>query len=154
MIKACVLVMLSLFSGAFALEQTDRSAIQKVIQDYTDSWNLHGGKGFADGFTEDADFVNIFGGKFSGKAEIENRHIKIIQTIFKDSKFEILSTQLREVQPGVVTALVDWQLKGFRTPGSDMSLPGETRKGVFTQVFIRSGDAWKIAASQNTLMPK
>jgi uncharacterized protein (TIGR02246 family) len=147
------LLLLGFLNAAFALEKADQSAIQQAIQSYTDSWNLRGGKGFADAFAENADFVNIFGMKFSGKEEIENRHIKIIQTFFKDSKLEILDTQLREVQPGLVIATVYWRLNGFRTPDADTNKPGEARNGVYTQVFINSGSRWEITASQNTMMP-
>ena len=90
---------------------------------------------------------------FSGKAEIEKRHIQILQTFLKGSTLEILRTQLREVQPGLVVAIVHWRCPGFRTPRSDLNKPGEVREGVFTQVFIHSGDKWEITASQNTLVP-
>src|ERR1700722_11262578 len=89
------------FNSAFALEDTDRSAIEGVIQDYTDAWNLRGGKGFGDHFTEDADFVNIFGMYFTGRSEIESRHIKILQTFLKDTVLEVLDLHLREVQSGL-----------------------------------------------------
>lgn len=149
-----VVALLALMNVAFALEPADQDAIHTVIQTYTHAWNALGCKGFADGFTEDADFVNIFGMKFTGKEEIEERHVKILQTFFKGSKLEILATQLREVQPSFVIATVPWRLHGFRAPGSDNTLPGEVRDGIFTQVFIKSKDTWKITASQNTLVGK
>ena len=132
---------------AFALEKTDREAIEKVVADYTYAWNEQGCKGFANGFAPDADFVNIFGMKFSGKEEIESRHIHILRTILKDSKMEILKTCLREVQEGLVIATIYWQVKGFKI--------GEpVRDGIFTQVFVRQGGKWEITASQNTLIAK
>lgn len=141
-----------LCSSAFALEMEDQLAIEEIIQGYTDSWNIHKGRGFGDGYAEDADFVNIFGMKFSGREEIEQRHIDIINSFFKGSKLEIVDSQLREVYPGLVIASVYWKLDGFRKPGSDPSSPGETRKGIYTQVFVQSDDKWEITASQNTLM--
>lgn len=141
------------FTCVFALEQADQAAIQGIIQSYTDAWNQQAGKGFADHFAEDADFVNIFGMHFSSRSEIEERHIKILQTFHKDSKLKISDVQFREVQPGLVIAVIHWVLDGFRYPGSDISKPGETRKGIFTQVFINLGKKWEITASQNTLIP-
>lgn len=156
MFKFALSIMLFIVSihSAWALESADRSAIQGVIQGYADAWNLRQGRGFADGFAEDADFVNIFGMKFTGRDEIEERHINVITTLFKGSTFEVLYTQFREVRPGLVIASVHWKLDGFRNPGSDLNLPGETREGIFTQVFIRSNQKWEITASQNTLKPK
>lgn len=139
--------------SAFALEDADRNSILTVIQNYTNSWNLNECKGFANGFTEDADFVNIYGMVFSGKEEIEARHIKILQTFLKGSMLYILDTRLREVQPGLVIALVHWRLDGYRNPGSDISKAGETREGIYTQVFIKSEKDWEITSSQNTLIP-
>jgi uncharacterized protein (TIGR02246 family) len=116
-----------------------------VISDYTYSWNERGCKGFAEGFTQDADFINIFGMKFSGKEEIELRHMHILQTFLKDSKMQILKTDLREAQKGLVIATVYWRVKGF-TAGEAI------RDGIFTQVFVQQGEKWEITASQNTLI--
>lgn len=138
-------------NNIIALDESDRNAIQNVIQGYTDSWNLHQGKGFADGYTDDADFVNIFGMYMSGKAAIEERHIKILQTFFKDSQMAITGIKLREVKPDIAIALVKWKVDGYRDPGSDNTKPGETREGIYTQVFIKKDGNWKITASQNTL---
>jgi uncharacterized protein (TIGR02246 family) len=145
---------LFLFSGlslnsAFALEHADQSAIQNIIQEYTVSWNQKGGKGFA----EDADFVNIFGMHFSGKAEIEKRHIQILQSFLKGSTLEILDSSLREVQPGLVVALVKWKLLGYKNPPSHPDQSTTVREGIFTQIFIQSENNWIITASQNTLKP-
>jgi uncharacterized protein (TIGR02246 family) len=138
----------------FALSGGDQAAMEKVIADYTDSWNRFEGKGFGKDFTEDADFVNIFGMKFAGRQEIEERHVKILQTFYKGSNLEILKTEFREVQPEFVIANVYWRLYGCRPPGPDCTSPGETREGVFMQVFVRDGGKWAITASQNTMAPK
>lgn len=90
----------------------------------------------------------------AGKNEIEERHIQILKTIFKGSKFEILDVKLRKVNPNLVIAKIIWRLDGFRNPGSDLNKPGGIREGVFIQVFIRTENRWKITASQNTLKPQ
>lgn len=147
-----VIVFLVSVNSVFSLEKSDRNEIQEVIKNYTDSWNLRGGKGFGDGYTQDADFVNIFGMVFSGKAEIEERHIQILRTFLEGSNLEIVDSQLREAQPGLVIALVRWKLTGYRAPGSTANKTPEGREGIYTHVFIKSDKKWKIAASQNTLV--
>lgn len=153
--KNVILTILFCFLGISgqALEHADELAIRKIVQNYTDSWNQRDCKGFAEDFSTDADFVNIFGMKFSGKAEIENRHIKILQTFLKGSKLEIVDTHLREIQPGLVIGTIYWKIYGFHTPGSDMNKPGEIRDGIFTQVFVNTNKKWEITASQNTMIP-
>lgn len=78
--KIYLLLALFICSGVsgYSLEENDRAAIHEAIKDYVESWNHRGGKGFGNDFTEDADFVNIVGMHFSGKAEIEFRHIQIL----------------------------------------------------------------------------
>lgn len=152
-IKFVILTLLALSSTLSALDQQDRLSIQEVIKGYVASWNERAGVGFGEGFTEDADFVNIMGMCFKGREEIEIRHMIILKTFLKDSKMEILDTQLREAQPGLVIALVKWKVDHFRTPGTDLNQPGVIREGVFTHVFIKPDKKWEITATQNTLIP-
>lgn len=150
--RLCFCILSTLFlNSAFALEVVDELAIKKSIQNIADSWNERECVGFADDFTDDADFVNIFGMHFIGKAEIEARHIKILQTFLKDSKFEVIRFQLRESKPGTVIALVHWKVNGFRKPNYDRSIPGTTQEGIFTLVFIQAENKWVITSAQNTL---
>lgn len=150
---AFLFVCLVSLTSAFALEKEDEAAIENVIKNYVEAWNDHGGKGFGAGFAEDADFVNIFGMHFSGKSEIEWRHVKILESFLKDSKLQVLNIKFREVHPKVVIALIRWKVDGFRQPGSTIGLPGVQREGIFTQVFLYQNDQWEIVASQNTLVP-
>lgn len=150
---ALIILCFAIQTTGFALDDIDREAIQKVIDHYVEAWNFHECKGFGNDFTVDADFVNIYGMHFSGRAEIEERHVRIMQTFLKGSFFEVVKMQLREVQPGLVVAIVHWRVSGFRTPRSDMNKPAETREGLFSHVFIKNDDKWEITATQNTLIP-
>lgn len=138
----------------FALESEDKNSIEQVVKDYTYAWNFQAGRGFADNFSEDADFVNIFGMAFSGKKEIEERHILILDTFLKGSVFEVTGLKLREISQDMVVALVYWKLDGFRERGSDLNAPGEIRYGIFSHTFVKNDDDWEITVCQNTLMPK
>lgn len=139
-------------TSGFCLEKF--AALDRIVQAYTRSWNEQGCKGFADDFTEDADWVNIFAMKFKGKKQIEERHIMLLKTFFKDSKLRILNTSYREVKPGVVIGLVEWELDGYRDPGSDNTQPGSIRTGVYTQVFLQEGDKWVVTSSHNAISPQ
>lgn len=135
-----------------ALEQREKTSIEDIIHSYTEAWNERACSGFADSFTDDADFINIFGMHFTGRSEIEERHKKILESFLKGSVMHIENIKLREVQPGVVIALIKWKLNGFHNPGDDLRLPGETRFGIFSQLFIQSEEKWSIISSQNTLI--
>lgn len=144
------LIFWGITQGAFSLEKADSYVIHTIIEDYTDAWNLYDCHGFADNFAENADFVNIYGMHFSGKAQIEERHVKIMQGFLKGSKLTILDYKLREARPGVVVALINWKLDGFRDRNSDQT---QTREGIFTQIFVKNDRWWEITSSQNTLKP-
>ena len=118
---AVLVLFFASFASLSALDQADEQAIQQLINNYTNSWNHQGGVGFGEAFTNDADFVSIFGRVLSGSAEIEAFHIKLLQSFLKGSSLEINNIKLREVQPGVATAIVNWKLNGFRNPRGDLS---------------------------------
>lgn len=143
-----LLTILSNFSSLSALENSDYEEINQIIEHIANAWNDHEGQGFADDYAEDADFVNIFGMVFKGKSEIEVRHVKILQTFLKGSKFETVDFKLREVKPGLVIAHVYWKVSHVPKPNKDSS---DVMKGVFTHVFVKNQDNWEITASQNTL---
>ncbi|MCB1109813.1 MAG: SgcJ/EcaC family oxidoreductase [Chlamydiia bacterium] len=134
-------------AAAFALDTQDEVLIKGIVDQYVESWNHHAGKGFGSGFSKDADFINIFGMTFSGREEIEDRHVEILQTFLKDSTFEVTDFKLREATPGVVIALVSWKVDGLLKPGK----PKEVIHGVFSHTFVKTGNSWEIVACQNTL---
>jgi len=134
------------FTSLFALDTADRNAIDKIVGHFTHAWNDREGKGSGDYYAQDADFVNIFGTAFSGKQEIETRHVKIHETFLKGSIFEVVETKVREAKPEVVIAQVYWKVTNIQKPGA------ETMKGIFTHTFIKNNGAWEIASTQNTLI--
>ncbi|MGL5264141.1 MAG: YybH family protein, partial [Candidatus Rhabdochlamydia sp.] len=134
------------FTSLFALNTSDRNAINKVVEHFAYAWNDCEGKGFGDYYAQDADFVNIFGTAFSGKQEIETRHIKILETFLKGSIFEVIETKVREIKPEVVIAQVYWKVTNIQKSGA------ETMKGIFTHTFVKNNGTWEITSTQNTLI--
>lgn len=150
--KFLSLFLLLVFSAsAFALNPEENKEINQIIEHFTNAWNHHEGHGSADDYTQDADFVNIYGMVFSGKEEIEARHIEIHQAFLKGSIFEVIDSKFREVMPNVVIALVYWKVSNVQKPGKES--PHNAMKGVFTHVLLKSQNRWEITASQNTLIP-
>lgn len=134
------------FTSLFALDNSDRNEIDKIIEHFTHAWNDCEGKGSGDYYAQDADFVNIFGIAFSGKQEIETRHMKIHETFLKGSIFEVIEAKVREAKPEVVITQVYWKVTNIQKPGA------ETMKGIFTHTFVKNNGTWEIAATQNTLI--
>lgn len=146
----CLLFLSLLFaSSIFALDTGDLDSIHKIVGHFTNAWNQHEGRGSADYYAEDADFVNIFGAAFSGKKEIESRHIKIHETFLKGTVFEVTNLKIREVKPGIAMVQAYWIVNGIQKPGAQAK---ESMKGVFTHAFIKNNDHWEITSTQNTIV--
>ena len=143
-----LLIIASISSSIFALDTNDHKTINQIIEHFTNAWNDHAGQGSADYYSQDADFVNIFGMAFAGKQEIEERHIKIHESFLKGSTFEVTDLRLREAKPGIVIGHVYWKVSNIQKPEKDPL--NETMKGIFTHVFLKNHDKWEITATQNT----
>ncbi len=154
----CGLTGLWASSAQAEILEDDRSDIAGVIERYTTSWNGRHGEKFGVDFTEDADFVNIYGMHFKGRTEIEARHVAILTRFLSGSRLQIGVVTLREAQPGTIIAHVPWTIDGYREPSEgstavDARTAGVQRKGLFTQVFIRRDARWMITASHNVMEP-
>lgn len=152
--KKCVsllfLIIASISSSLSALDTNDHKTINQMIEHFTNAWNDYEGQGSGDYYSQDADFINIFGMAFAGKQEIEERHIKIHESFLKGSIFEVTDLRLREAKPGVVIAQVYWKVSNIQKPGKDPH--NEIMRGIFTHVFLKNQDKWEITATQNTLI--
>lgn len=144
-----LLIISSISSSIFALDINDHKTINQIIEHFTSAWNDRAGQGSADYYSADADFVNIFGMAFTGKREIEERHIQIHESFLRGSIFEVTDLRLREAKPGVVIAHVYWKVNNIHKPGKDPI--NEIMKGIFTHVLLKN-DKWEITATQNTLI--
>ncbi len=137
------------FGRSFALDPIVEDEIVEIIYEYADAWNNNSGRGFADNFAQDSDFINIFGMHFHGKDAIQNRHNMIHDTFLQNSSFAISNIEIREVNANLVMAFVRWEVEGFQRPGADEC--EETIRGIFSHVFINDNGSWEITSTQNTL---
>jgi ketosteroid isomerase-like protein len=63
---------------------TEETAIRQVVKDSETAWNKHDMNAFADLFTDDAEWVNVVGMVWRGKAEIKKAHQVMHETYFKN----------------------------------------------------------------------
>lgn len=146
----CAMILLTAALAGPALragQDPEETEIRKVELGLQEAWNHHDMKAWANLFTEDADFVNVAGRWWRGRAEIEKKHAEIHATIFRDSTLTIYEVDTRFLTPEIAIVHISWSLTGNRNPdGSD----GQPRKGIFTQVLQKQNGKWLIAAAQNT----
>jgi uncharacterized protein (TIGR02246 family) len=130
-------------AAATALDQALWDALAAGLES---AWNAGNGDAFAAFFTEDADFVNIFGHRGKGRPAIAEAHKMIFRTVYAGSLMKCTVTHSRLLSDEV--ALI--HLKScVQVPQGPMA--GEIH-AVPSAVLVCGRDRWKIAAFHNTMI--
>jgi uncharacterized protein (TIGR02246 family) len=103
------------------------------------------GSAFAAPFAAEADFVNIRGEHFRGRAAIAAGHAAILQTIYAGSTNHCTVEGARLLRPEVALVRVHSVLDAPQGP-----LAGRHRAR-FSLALTKEGGGWEIAALHNTL---
>ena len=155
LLLACSVVLAAeVYAGAIPEDSLRRS-----IDLYVDGWQQKSGELFVRPFAEGAQFVNIFGTHFSGKAVVASRHQKIFETFLKGTRLVVEKVTYTGVKDDLGLAHVVWQLSGLSSEHC-LANPQENslgcpRRGIFNHVFVAAADAlggWQIVETQNTLI--
>ncbi len=130
------------------MEQTQvpHQSPEELIDRFVEAWNVHDMQALGSLFTNDANFVNVYGAWWIGRDKIRREHEGVHATVFRHSALRAHEVKSNTLAPGVATLHWRWSLSGMRLPNG-AELP--SRAGVMTFVAIER-DAWLIAAGQNT----
>jgi uncharacterized protein (TIGR02246 family) len=108
------------------------------------AWNAADSASFAALFAEDADFIHILGGYYTGRVAIEAGHRMIFGTIYKGSSVRYSVEKIRLLRPDVAIIFVR-QFLQFYEGGFPTEL--EARPTVIAE---KADGIWRIVALQNT----
>jgi hypothetical protein len=138
---------------------SDEQAVRKVVNDFPDAWNHHDMNAFGTLFTSDADFVNVTGTRWHGRAAIQLSHAfthgtipadspgvllpKAAYGIFKTSALSIKQIEVRFLRKDVAVAQVQTELLGDARSKNP-------RHTFLTLILTQEGGHWLIAVAQNT----
>lgn len=115
---------------------------------FAECWNRHDMVAFGELFAEDADFVNVYGVRWQGRAAIVEAHRATHATIFRTSTLELSAVYVRALGDGAACVRCAWRLDGLVMPDGQ---PVPARRGYLTHVVQRQADGpWRIVVSQNT----
>lgn len=127
----------------------DERIIDELLARFGEAWNRHDMNALAELFTENADFVDVFGNWFRGRAEIRAALSARHASVFKDSHFSRKEIRIRFLKPDLALAHAVWELSGARRPeGAEQ----RSSLGRMTYVMINEDAGWVIAALQNTVV--
>lgn len=121
--------------------------VTRVVHAFAETWNRHDMNAFAELFGADAEFVNVVGIWWKGRAEIKGAHEFTHQTMFKNSRLSIQEVTARLPKPDIAIARCRWTLEGHVSPEGGALPP---RTGILVNVLQKIGGAWLIIDSQNT----
>lgn len=126
---------------------SDENAIRAIGARAVEAWNAHDMEAFADLFREDAEFVNVYGTWWRGRARIQVEHEATHATIFRRSRLSATEMRVKLLRRDVASLHMLWHLTGLVQPNGQ-SLPD--RKGVLVCFLAKDAGEWRIVVSQNT----
>jgi len=123
---------------------SDERCLHQLVYQLEAAWNGADGKSFAEAFAEDADFIHILGGYYTGRAAIETGHRMIFGTIYKNSAVRYSVEKIRFFRPEIAIVFLRQYLR-FYEAGAPSEL--EARPTIIAEK--RDGN-WQIVNLQNT----
>jgi uncharacterized protein (TIGR02246 family) len=126
----------------------DREApVVSVLEKLAAAWGAGDSVGYADLFTEDADYVTFFGVNFAGREAIESSHRALFEGSLKGSKLVGGGgRKVRFLRPDVAVVV-----GGGGGSSLDGQAPAEAgRASTQTFVLVENGEGWRVASFQNT----
>jgi len=123
---------------------SDERSLHQLVYQLEAAWNAGDGTGFAEAFAEEADFIHILGGYYSGRAAIEAGHRMIFGTIYKGSTVRYSVEKIRFIRPDVAVVSARQYLQ-FYEDGAARELQARP-----LLVLEKKDGLWEIVTLQNT----
>jgi len=119
------------------MQREDEDLIRQAARRWERAWNAHDMAAMATLVCEDADFVNVWGMHWQGRARIEKEHAERHRTQFKDSTWSTRELRVQFLKPDVALVHLAWAMH-------------PPREGLFTWIMLKERDKWRIRAAHNT----
>ena len=133
------------------LEVPTQTQIESIVAALAETWNHHDMAAYAALFSEDADFVNVVGMHWRGRKEIEACHVRLHETIFRDSQVRCVDWRVRMIREDVALVHIACQMIGAE--GLENWKVADVRRTQMSVLLVpaeRSRHGWEIAALHNT----
>lgn len=128
--------------------------IRALLAAQAQAWNEHDARAWAAPFTEDAEFVNIMGTLFQGRAQVAQRHDELFRGIFSRSR--VVVTTRKVLSLGATSALAETvhELRDYDRlpPGVRATEADGALRTRLKYVLVLTPDGWRIRSAQNTAM--
>lgn len=127
-------------------------AIVALLAKQAEAWNAHDARAWVAPFTADAEFVNILGTLFQGRAQIEQRHAELFHGVFSKSRVNVTTRKVVSLGPTAALAETVHELRDYQRlpPGIAASDTDGTLRTRLKYVLVLTPDGWRIRSAQNT----
>ncbi len=123
---------------------SEERALHGMVYQLEAAWNTADAAGFASLFAEDAEFIHILGGYYTGRAAIEAGHRMIFGTIYKGSTIRLSVEKIKFLRSDIALVFLRQYLQLLED-----SAPRELQAR--PMIVAESVDGkWRITAMQNT----
>lgn len=126
--------------------KADDLAIRAVVKSIEEAWNAHDMQAYGSLFADDAQWVNVVGMHWRGKADIVKAHVAYHETIFKKHHIKTDKVEVRSIGDGFAIAVVTTTNDAFTTPSGQIVPKQQNRQ---TYVLARRSGSWKIVHGHN-----
>lgn len=133
-------------------QEPPQPAIEKMLATEQTAWNAGDSEAYANEYTDDADFINIRGQIFAGKAAVKQQHAKIFAGPFNGSTINIVLRKFILISHQAALVDTDQTVTNFKglPPGIVATAP-DTLVTHFKYLAMQQADGtWKFASGQNT----
>ena len=119
----------------------------RLARAFLAAWSAKDAEALGALFAEDADFVNVAGLWWHGRARIARTHRKAFLTYFKGATLTEERVETRALGPGAALARVRVRLEGQADPGGR---PAPPRRTMLLLVAAETPDGPRLVAAQTT----
>jgi uncharacterized protein (TIGR02246 family) len=135
-------------NAAVANTASDEQAVRKVLASFDEAFNRHDADAVSALFTDDAEFVNVAGMWWRGRAEIKRGSAFVLANIFQNTRLQTDSVSVRFPTRDAAAAVVTQHTVGaFVLPDGTRVASTNNR---LTYFLVKKKGRWMIAGGQNT----
>lgn len=127
----------------------EEQAIEKQVDAMVNSWNNHNYIDMKNYTTADADWVNIVGQWWQGRAQMQFAHQFFHNRMFKQTALKKNWVKTRLVAPTVAIVHFSSHVGKFTTPGG-AKMPESDDLALL--VFVKQSGKWLIASGENVVV--
>lgn len=144
-----IIIIAIVFAHSLAFAQPssskgDRVIIEQIIENWNKGWQTKDPKLAARDYSNDANWINAFGMRKTGRSEIEMFLKEVFSLPFvMGAESQPVEQSIRMIEPNVALAITRVERTGQRTPSGDEL---GVRHTSHLRVLVKFRDGWKIVS--------